>query len=121
MIVMRTRSSDAASRPIVAMCKLFVVLASGGRIGHTGMRARIIFTLLGAAILMALVGRASDSSPDRLRRAGCVVGSVADDSALRPLGERAWRISLYGLFVLGAVVVGDRIEMLYAEAPAAKR
>jgi hypothetical protein len=102
-------------RPIVALPFLLLAMAVGSVHWHARPH---IFTLLGAAILMALVDRASDrhrtaSAHDAWWAAWPVIPLFA-------LWANAHGGFLYGLFVLGAVVVGDRIEMLYAAAPPAR-
>jgi hypothetical protein len=107
-IVLRTLLRRGVT-PIVAMLTLVLAMAVGSAHWHARPH---IFTLLGAAVLMALIDRASD---------GRGTGSARDAwwaawpmIPLFALWANTHGGFLYGLFVLGAVVVGDRVEMLYA-------
>jgi len=98
--------------PIVAVPTLLLVLAVGTVHWHARPH---VYTLLSAALLMVLIDRAADSTRT---------------ASPRDVWWAAWPVLplfacwanlhggfLYGLFVLGVVVVGDRVEMLYASGP----
>lgn len=97
---------------VVAVPTLLLALAVGTVHWHARPH---VFTLLGAAVLMVLVDRAADPSRTASRRdtwwaAWPVIPLFACWANLH--GG-----FLYGLFVLAAVVVGDRLEMLNASGP----
>jgi hypothetical protein len=98
--------------PIVAIPTLLLAMAIGSEHWHARPH---LWTLLGAAALMALIDRGADPH---------------QNGSLRAAWRAAWPMIplfaiwanlhggfLYGLFVLAAVVVGDRVEMLYATGP----
>jgi hypothetical protein len=110
-IVTRTMLRRGVS-PVLTAFTLLFLLALG--LVHWHARPHI-FTLLGAATLMTLIDRAAD-------RRGAVSG--------RTLWTDIWPVVLlfalwanlhggflYGFFLLAAVAVGDRLEMLGATAP----
>jgi hypothetical protein len=111
-VVTRTMLRRRISPILTALVLLFLLA-----LGLTHWHARPhIYTLLGAAILMTLIDRAAD------RRAplsgGELWASVWPIIPLFALWANLHGGFLYGLFLLAAVIVGDRLEMLAATTPA---
>ncbi len=98
--------------PIVAIPTLLLALAIGSEHWHARPH---LWTLLGAAALMALIDRGADP---RLNDSPRAAWSAAWPMIpLFAVWANLHGGFLYGLFVLAVVVVGDRVEMLYAAAP----
>jgi hypothetical protein len=98
--------------PIVAVPTLLLVLAVGTLHWHARPH---VYTLLSAALLMVLIDRAADTT--RTTSPRDVWWAVWPVLPLFACWANLHGGFLYGLFVLGAVVVGDRVEMLYASGP----
>ncbi len=96
-------------RPLHAAVVLLLVMAIG--IVHWQARPHVV-TLLGAAVLMALIDRASRLGTDGPRRSAWA--SAWPMLPVFALWANLHGGFLYGLAVLAAVVVGDRLEMLNA-------
>ena len=98
--------------PIVAIPTLLVAMAVGSEHWHARPH---LYTLLGAAVLMTLIDRGADSQrSESFRGAWSAAWPVIPLFAVWANLHGGF---LYGLFVLGAVVVGDRVEMLNASGP----
>jgi hypothetical protein len=110
-LVMRTLLRRGVA-PIVALPTLLLAMAIGSEHWHARPH---LYTLLGAAALMALIDRAADPHRTATRRA--VWSAAWPVIPLFAIWANLHGGFLYGLFVLAAVVVGDRIEMLYAKEP----
>ncbi len=98
--------------PIVAIPTLLLALAIGSEHWHARPH---LWTLLGAAALMELIDRGAD--PRRSDSPRAAWSAAWPIIPLFAIWANLHGGFLYGLFVLAAVVVGDRIEMLYAPAP----
>lgn len=95
--------------PVVAVPALLLVLAMG--VLHWLARPHV-FTMLGAALLMVLADRAAGSSRTTSRRD--IWWAAWPALPLFACWANLHGGFLYGLFVLAAIVVGDRLEMLNA-------
>jgi hypothetical protein len=110
-VAVRTMLRRGVNPTLTALMLLFL-LALG--IVHWDARPHI-FTLLGAAVLMALIDRAYEQrGAFTWRGLWSVIWPVV---ILFALWANLHGGFLYGFFVLGAVAVGDRLEMLAATAP----
>ncbi len=95
--------------PVVAVPALLLVLAMG--VLHWLARPHI-FTMLGAALMMVLADRAAD--PSRTTSPPELWWAAWPALPLFALWANLHGGFLYGLFVLAAIIAGDRLEMLNA-------
>jgi len=102
--------------PVVGIPTLLLAMAIGSSHWHARPH---VYTLLGAALLIVLIDRAAD--PSRTTSPRDVWWAAWPVLPLFACWANLHGGFLYGLFVLGAVVVGDRVEMLYASGPEVAR